>query len=471
MKKISLLIILLVLVSFVGGTVLAQEEKEAMIWDAEVLIELPAPGLMPGDFFYFLDEWAEAIEEFFTFDPEAKAILQTERALERIAEVNALLEIKGVDAPGLDVAEAKIQRNMARSAEILERQKARGIEVALLARRLERNFDVRRKMLESVFDLEGSRLGVQKKETRLAIREARAINDFEKLAGLRIALENIKAQKERLGVREDGLMAGLDIEEERIELKMEIAERDLDILEDDMENLFDEREGEKEKRFEQKERALWLQEEALELQLRQAVLAEDAALIGDIKGKLIDLENQEQVTEQEQETAEIVLGQEEKRKRGMVEMREKALEQIQDAREEIFDVREEMAEMIVDEIIIEAPIAVLELIEQAESKLTAAEQVFAEGNYSRAFGLAMAAEKLTIKAERILEEKEVFTIPCKIDRDCLGLICPMVIGQDTPQCGPEGICICGPRRDQRDPEERPESPEKLENLERPEMPE
>jgi uncharacterized protein with ATP-grasp and redox domains len=43
----------------------------------------------------------EAIEEFLIFDPEAKALLQTEQASERIAEVKALLEIIGVDAPGL----------------------------------------------------------------------------------------------------------------------------------------------------------------------------------------------------------------------------------------------------------------------------------------------------------------------------------------------------------------------------------
>jgi len=34
---------------------------------------------------------------------------------------------------------------------------------------------------------------------------------------------------------------------------------------------------------------------------------------------------------------------------------------------------------------------------------------------------------------------------CKVDADCISIICPMVIGRDTPTCV-EGVCICGPGR-------------------------
>jgi len=34
---------------------------------------------------------------------------------------------------------------------------------------------------------------------------------------------------------------------------------------------------------------------------------------------------------------------------------------------------------------------------------------------------------------------------CKVDADCISIICPMVIGRDTPMCV-EGVCICGPGR-------------------------
>src|SRR3989338_4696435 len=94
------------------GVALAHDET---LPAKEPLPELPSPGQKPGDLFYFLDQWAEALREFFTFNPEAKALLQTERALERIAEIESLLEVKGVDAPGLDVAQEKILAHMVKN--------------------------------------------------------------------------------------------------------------------------------------------------------------------------------------------------------------------------------------------------------------------------------------------------------------------------------------------------------------------
>jgi hypothetical protein len=35
-------------------------------------------------------------------------------------------------------------------------------------------------------------------------------------------------------------------------------------------------------------------------------------------------------------------------------------------------------------------------------------------------------------------------IPCRINRDCAALVCPMVVGMDTPTCGPDRFCFCGP---------------------------
>src|SRR3989344_7846899 len=126
--RLSLLIAGFLLVGFFGIVAAHNETLPAK----GPLPELPNPGKKPGDFFYFLDQWTEALGEFFTFNPEAKALLQTERVLERIAEVKALLEIKGVDAPGLAVAQEKIQANMAKASQIIEAQKAKGKEISQL---------------------------------------------------------------------------------------------------------------------------------------------------------------------------------------------------------------------------------------------------------------------------------------------------------------------------------------------------
>ncbi len=47
--------------------------------------------------------------------------------------------------------------------------------------------------------------------------------------------------------------------------------------------------------------------------------------------------------------------------------------------------------------------------------------------------------------ERIAWMEMKTTRSCKVDADCISIICPMVIGRDTPMCV-EGVCICGPGR-------------------------
>ncbi|MCD5401406.1 DUF5667 domain-containing protein [candidate division NPL-UPA2 bacterium] len=356
-------------------------------------------GSLPGDVLYPVKLGSEAVGEFFTFDPEAKALLQTKRALTRIGEIEALLEIEGVEAPGLDVAQEKIRQNMAKAARILEQLKAQGIEIAQLAKRLDDEFDAHQDLLKEVFDLQKETLNAQAREIRLDIREAREAEDFEKIAELRAALAAISFQKEMLDAREDLLEEILEAEEARIEAELEAKEKELEALAEAAEDLFDQREKDLERAFKQRERALELQEKTLELQLKQAILVGGVELASQIWAQLLDLEQQAEVLEQEKELAELALEQEEERLRGITEMRERAAEQIEDAREEIADVIAEIAELV------DIPPAVLELVNEAESKLATAEQVFAAENYSEAFGLAMAAEMLSRNAERILEEK------------------------------------------------------------------
>ncbi|MDA1337149.1 MAG: DUF5667 domain-containing protein [bacterium] len=50
---------------------------------------LPNPGITPESPFYFLDRIGEALQEFFTFNPEGKARLQITFAAERVAEIEA----------------------------------------------------------------------------------------------------------------------------------------------------------------------------------------------------------------------------------------------------------------------------------------------------------------------------------------------------------------------------------------------
>jgi hypothetical protein len=312
------------------------------------------------------------------------------------------LEERGVDAPGLDVAQEKIQQNIARAARILEEQRARGREVAQLAKRLDDKFDAHQDSLKEVFDVQKETLKAQAREIRLAIGEARRAGNFTGVAELRAALEDIRLQKEMLDAREDLLEEMLEAEEARIEAELEAKEKELEALAEEAEDLFDQRENDLERAFEQKERELELQEIELEIRLRQALRAGDLDLAAQLKTQLLDLERQEQALEREKELAELALEQEEEELTKIMELPKRAEQQIANATAEIAYIEGELDEMLEEGIITEVPRAVLELVEGAERKLAAAEQAFEEGNYGKAFGQAMAAEMLARNARRIL---------------------------------------------------------------------
>ena len=79
MKKITLLITLLILISFTMG-VSAQEA------------ELPEPGLTPDSPFYFLETITETIGTFFTFGDLKKAERHAVLSAERLSEAKAMVE-------------------------------------------------------------------------------------------------------------------------------------------------------------------------------------------------------------------------------------------------------------------------------------------------------------------------------------------------------------------------------------------
>lgn len=93
---------------------------------------LPNAGLTPESPFYFLDRIGEALRDFLTFNPEAKARLQVAYAGERVAEIKVILETKGVDAKGLEVAKTRLESNAAKAANIVKEERAM-MSVNLLA--------------------------------------------------------------------------------------------------------------------------------------------------------------------------------------------------------------------------------------------------------------------------------------------------------------------------------------------------
>ena len=132
-RKIFLLSLLLVLTVFFS--------LEIDVFGQNTQFKLPKAGITPDSFFYFLDSFLESLQEFFTFNPEGKAHLQITFAAERIAEIKVLLERKGVEAKGLDIAQSKLRAHLAKAVDIISDQKAKGKDVSNLAKELDDKFD------------------------------------------------------------------------------------------------------------------------------------------------------------------------------------------------------------------------------------------------------------------------------------------------------------------------------------------
>jgi flagellin-like hook-associated protein FlgL len=187
-------------------------------------VALPNAGLTPESTFYFVDKIGEALREFFTFNPEARAHLQIDFAAERIAEIKIILETKGVNAKGLEVAQARLQEHLGNAAEIVIKQKSKGKDVSKLAFDIEDDFDGAKSALKEAFKAEKRALEGREKELKAKIREARRAGDTAQVEALVKELGEVKAQKELLELKEEEQEEALEQEEEKIEREMDKKE-------------------------------------------------------------------------------------------------------------------------------------------------------------------------------------------------------------------------------------------------------
>ena len=187
-------------------------------------LALPNAGLTPESAFYFVDKIGETLREFFTFNPEGKVHLQIDFAAERVAEIKIILETKGVNAKGLEVAQSRLLANIAKAASIIEGEKSKGKDVSELAKSISEDFDANKEALKQAFKDQERSLEAKEDELKAEIREARLAGDATKVEALVKELGEIKAQKELLELKEEEQEDALEEEEEKIELEMDKKE-------------------------------------------------------------------------------------------------------------------------------------------------------------------------------------------------------------------------------------------------------
>lgn len=314
------------------GLFFAQAPLKAQAQDP--LPELPGAGLTPNSSLYFLERAAEAIGEFLTFDTEAKAKLQAERALERIAEVKAMLAEKEVNPNGMNIALDKLQANIAKATEIIKEQQQKGHDVSKLSKELDTDFEVRERLLKRTLEEKESQLELAFKEQKLELKkqllDAKANGDAQKVGEIVLALDKLEQEKEAreflLEQEEEELEIVMEIEEEKFELAMEEKERKLELKEKEVELAFEKKKQELKKQFEEAKKALELKEEAFENQLDVAFEFGDSQDIESIKAQLIAIRSETSSLDSKSDESDRVLDEVERDFELLLLKEERALE-------------------------------------------------------------------------------------------------------------------------------------------------
>lgn len=164
---------------------------------------------LPNDALYPVKILTEEVREAVTFDNAAKVKLHAKYAADRVAELQKMLDEKGVDAKGLDVALANLKEHVDRSAEIIDQERGRGKDVNALAKEVQNRIEKAKNDLED--ELEST--------------EVVAKNDEEKKM-LRERVENIKREME---FNEDRIGKSEEFKEEAEEAMIEAQKKLVEI--------------------------------------------------------------------------------------------------------------------------------------------------------------------------------------------------------------------------------------------------
>lgn len=200
MKKILIAGIMLMATPFVS---FAQTAATGTISTATTTVTTTVidPGLVPGDFFYFLDRWGEALNTTFTFNKEKKAKLHLEYAKERVAEMKDVLSKPNAKLEDVASAKENFDAQIADAASLVRSEKEKGADVANLARELDDELDATHGELKDIFKEHKDKSARAEEEIRAKLASLPA--DAPQVQGLTQALESITKEKGD-AVKEEG---------------------------------------------------------------------------------------------------------------------------------------------------------------------------------------------------------------------------------------------------------------------------
>lgn len=270
-----------------GGAVFAQEK-------AEITPESP---------FYFIDITGEVLEELLTFNPESKARLQVKFAGERIEEIKVILKTKGAGAKGLTVAQARLEKQAKKAADIVEKEKQKGNDVSTLAGEIVDNFHIQRIAAKQAFDDAKQEFLTKKGELHNQLLAAIEAGDTALQEQIRAEFATVEAAKDEVEAKKDETITTLEEEKDRLQDELEEQKR----LEDEARDAAEEAEdAKKEAEEKQKELEEKTEEAAAEAQekLNEADKEKAERMREEAKREEEKLKKEQEQTKEEQKRAE-----------------------------------------------------------------------------------------------------------------------------------------------------------------------
>ncbi|MCH8986903.1 hypothetical protein IIA94_01905 [Patescibacteria group bacterium] len=271
--------------------------------DGEALHQLPNAGLTPESPFYFLDKLGEALRDFFTFNPEAKARLQIAFVGERIAEIKVILETKGVEAKGLAIAQARLEKHAKKAADIVEKEKGKGKDVSKLAGEIVDNFHLQRKAAKQVFEEAKEEFKTKKRQLHEELLIAIKSGNTEAQERIRAELVVIEAMKDEAEAKKDEAITTLESEKDRLQDELEEEKRLEDEARDAAEEAEDAKKEAEERQQELKEKIEEEQAKAEE-KMKEAEGREAERIKEEANKELERLEKEQEKAAEEQKRAE-----------------------------------------------------------------------------------------------------------------------------------------------------------------------
>lgn len=177
----------------------------------------------PGDLLYPVDTAVENVRLALA-RTEEQITLRQQFAEERLKEVKALVEEKGVDAPGLDVALANVALHRKKLAQILaEHQSLKARE-----EEIDQFFDTEEKALERLLETKRETLEDRKEQLKKQLESALETANATQAAQIRQQLDKLEKSIDLIKQRKEKAKEMLEKKKEAAEERLEKAKEQLE---------------------------------------------------------------------------------------------------------------------------------------------------------------------------------------------------------------------------------------------------